>query len=312
MAASLLLPLLLLLLLAAAGGVVAVVVVVLLSVRGPAPVPSQAAAAAVRHGATVHAAALVLLLTALVAVPGVVAQVAVGPAQGVLLGLAPAAAGLVFAAVQALGEATWPRPTGRVRRAPLTRRTVGDVAPPVLRTAAWTWAGLAVVALVACGLAAAADGRSVGRQVAGGSTAAGPFPGWTYGVPLLAAVVVVLVAAEGVLRLVATRPTVADADPAWDLSLRRLSAHRVLRGAQLVLAWTTAGVLGVAGAALRNVGGVVTDAASASGVHLGLGTVALVLAAVAALGGLVLAVVPAPAAAPSGRLEPSGSAPAAA
>ena len=217
--------------------------------------------------------------------------------------------------MQATGEATWPRPSGRVRRAPLTRRTVRDVVPGRLRAAAWVWATLTVAALVAGGLASA-DGRSVARTFPGGAAGSGPFPGWYFGVPLLAAVVVVLLATEGVLRLVATRPTVADADPAWDLALRRLSAHRVLRGAQFVLAWTAAGVLGVGGLALRNVGRTVTaDPASGSALHVAVGTGGLVLALVAALGGAVLALLPAapaaagtPVAAPAAAGTTSGTA----
>jgi hypothetical protein len=152
---------------------------------------------------------------------------------------------------------------------------------------------LAVAVLVACGIASD-EGRAITRSFPQGSATSGPFPGWYFGLPLIAAVVVVLVAAEGVLRLVATRPTVAGADPAWDLALRRLSAHRLLRGTQLVLAWTAAGVLLVAGAALRNVGGPVTpDLASASLLHTGLGVAALGLGLAVGAAGTVLALVPA-------------------
>ncbi len=276
----------------ALGGAVGLGVLVLTAVRGPAPAPSEAARAAVRHGAVVHGVALVALVAALVGVPVLAAQLVHGPAQGLGLGLAPATAGLAFAAVQAVGEATWPRPTGQVRRAILVRRTTRDVAPRRLRAATWGWAVLGTLALVAGGLAAD-GGRSVSRTFPTGGTTSGPFPGWYFGVPLLVAIAVVLLAAEVVLRRVATRPAVADADPEWDLALRRLSAHRVLRGAQLVLAWTAAGVLGVGGAALRSVGDAVPGAAAASGLHVAVGTTALVLALVAAVGGAVVALVPA-------------------
>jgi hypothetical protein len=284
---------LLLLLLVAVGGAVGLLVLVLTAVRGPAPAPSGAARAAVRHGAVVHGVALVALVGGLVGVPVLVAELAGGPAQGRLLGLAPAAAGLAFAAVQAVGEATWPRPTGPVRRATLVRRTTRDVAPRRLRLVTWAWAAVGALALVAGGIAAADGGRSIGRTFPAGSTASGPFPGWYFGVPLLVAVAVVLLAAEAVLRLVAVRPTVAGAEPAWDLALRRLSAHRVLRGAQLVLAWTAAGVLVFGGSALRNVGDAVPGAGPGSGAHLVLGTTALLLGVVAFVGGAVVALVPA-------------------
>lgn len=283
---------------------VAVLVLVLVLVHGSSPSPSRAAQAARRHAAVVHAVALACLLGALVLGPAVVAQLPMGPVQGVLLGLVPAVAGLAFSAVHALGEATWPRPSGMVRRAPLTRRTRADVAPGWLRRVMWAWAALAVVTLVVCGLTAD-GGRAISRTVPGGSASSGPFPGWYFGVPLLVAVAVVVVAAEGVLRLVADRAVVSDADPRWDGALRRLSAHRVLRGAQLVLAWTTAGVLVVAGAAVRSVGtefsadGVSTAVAPYAPVGLAL----LVLGAAVGLAGLVVAVVPGT---PIGEQSPAG------
>jgi hypothetical protein len=295
----------LLTLLAGAAVAVGLAVVLTTALRGRPPLPSRAARAAVRHGGAVHAVALTCLLAAVVVVPATVGRLATGPPEGVLLGLAPATAGLAFAAVQAAGEATWPRPSGTVRRAPLTRRTVRDVVPALagwLRRAARGWAALTLVTLVACGTAPG-DGRGISRSFPGGAASSGPFPGWYFGVPLVAAVVVVLLAAEGVLRLVAHRPSVADADPAWDMALRRLSAHRVLRGTQLVLGWTAAGVLLVAGAALRDVGGpVLPDVASASPVHTALGVTALALGLAVGLAATVLALVPA---APVGaRTEP--------
>jgi hypothetical protein len=52
---------------------------------------------------------------------------------------------------------------------------------------------------------------------------------------------------------VAHRPAVVDADPAYDDASRRLSAHRVLRGVQLGLALSLAGVLWWTAAACINV-----------------------------------------------------------
>jgi hypothetical protein len=94
---------------------------------------------------------------------------------------------------------------------------------------------------------------------------------------------------------------VIDADPAYDAASRRLSAHRVLRGAQLLLAGTLAGVLVVTG-----VGVLMVDADS-SGIGI----------AVSCLGGLVgvtgvgLAIVPARPAVPAGALAQPGVPPAA-
>jgi hypothetical protein len=187
-----------------------------------------------------------------------------GLRAGLYLGLIPAAAGLTFAILQALGELIWPRPTGALRRAPLTRRTATDIAPRRLRQVTWSWAALTSVTLVACGLTSD-DGRGITRTFTNGSAGAGPFPGWFYGVPLLVATAVVLLAGEFVLRLIARRPAVMDAAPEWDLALRRTSSRRLLRGTQLVLGWTAAGVLFFAGTAVHTVGA----GGSADGVALG-------------------------------------------
>lgn len=289
-----------------------VVVLAVRSLRGGPTPPSRAAAAARRHAAWVHALAWSAGLGALLALgQGAAPAVAVlaeaygeraggSPAlgRGVLVGLVPAGVGLAFLAVHAVGELTWPRPTGAVRRAVLTRRTTADVAPRLLRRSTWAWATGLVVVLVACG-AVSPDGRSVARAWEGGGGAAGPFPGWFYGVPLLVAALVVLLAAEGVLRLVARRPAVTDAAPAWDLALRRLSAHRVLRGAQLVLGVTSGAVLAVAGSAVRNLGDPM------GGPHHSAGLVALG-AAVALLGvavGLAAVLLSGVAGRPAGELD---------
>ncbi|MGV8968482.1 MAG: hypothetical protein ACOH2F_19635 [Cellulomonas sp.] len=236
-------------------------ILVAMLARRPDPAPSDAAAAARRHSATVNALALTGLFGSMVLALIAVSGPPSGLTQGVLLGLTPAAAGITFAAVQALGELTWPRPTGTLRRAPLTRRTAADVAPRWLRRVTWAWAALTALTLVACG-AASDDGRGITRDftsvIAGspvsGSSGASPFPGWFYGVPLLIATALVLLATEGVLRLIARRPAVMDAAPEWDLELRRLSARRLLRGSQLVLGWTLVGVLFLAGTTVRGLG----------------------------------------------------------
>ena len=84
-------------------------------------------------------------------------------------------------------------------------------------------------------------------------------------------------ATEIVLRLVARRPVVVDTAPADDLALRTLSSLRVLRGTGLVLAWTLAGVLIVAGSALRNVGTIEVDGLARSSVGLVAGGTSLLL-----------------------------------
>lgn len=281
-----------------------VVVVVVAVTRESRPAPSGAADAARRHAAVVSVLAWLGLATAMVITFSVTSAGPVRLTQGVAFGLVPAVGGIAFVGIHALGELTWPRPSGTVRRAALMRRTIADVAPPVPRWALLTWTVGLVVTLVVSGLVSD-NGRRITRSVsaAAGSASAGPFPGWYYGVPLLAGAAVVLAATAAVLRLVARRPAVVDAEPEWDLGLRRLSAHRVLRGAQLVLALTLAGVLAIAGAAVRSVGsgGVVDGVSHDSAAHAPVGTLLAALAAVVLVAGVVVALVPgAPVARPGG------------
>ena len=255
-------------------------------------------AAARRHAAIVSALAW---CTALVAPPLLLAPTerwAIDATRadpltaGVLTGLAPASAGLLYLGVHMIGERSWPRPTGSVRRAALVRRTVGDIVPGWLRTVVLAWSGLLVATLVTCGVVAT-DGRSVTRAWPGGSSSAGPFPGWYYGLPLLVATVAVLAGAIGVLRLVAGRPAVVDAQLAWDLGLRRLSAHRVLRGVQLVIGVTTSGVLAVTAAAVTSIGrSDGADAATGGALMAVVGAALAVLAAVVGVASIVIALIP--------------------
>lgn len=260
----------------------ALVALALVLSRRPAPAPSLAAEQARRHGLVVTVAAWVLPLTVGTMVIGPLAVVAFRVMEpmtwnAILAGLYPAVLGLEYLGVHAVGERTWPRPAGPVRRAALVHRRVADVAPTWLRRLTLGWALTAALALLVFGLTAAADDRSVRH----GSGAASPYPGWDFGVPLLVAVVAVTLAAEAVLRLVARRPAIVDADPVYDAGSRRLSAHRALRGAQLVLGGTLAGILVVGGNALQSVG------------LRGVGAPVTVAGFVVALTALVLSVVPA-------------------
>ncbi|CAN5389321.1 hypothetical protein BH11ACT1_BH11ACT1_09970 [soil metagenome] len=264
--------------------VVAVVVIALAhrpSRRERDATPSSALVAARRHARGIDALAWVGLVAALVGIQTLTPALTSGLGTGVLIGLTPTLAGATFLAVQSLGELTWPRPSGSVRRAPLTPRTVRTIAPVGLRRLTWAWAGGLALTLVACGLAPG-NGRTIERVWdASSSSAAGPFPGWFFGAPLLAATAAVVVATETVLRLVARRPVVVDTAPADDLALRTLSSLRVLRGTGLVLAWTLAGVLIVAGSALRNVGTIEVDGVARSSVGLVAGGTSLLLLGIA-------------------------------
>lgn len=211
--------------------------------------PSTEAARALRHATLPAATATAVLLLGLLAVAmWVVFYQPFGGSfrpGGRALACMPLAAALAFLLVHAVGELTYPRPTGDVRTAALTTRTAADVAPRRLRrtTSAWA-AGLGVVLLV--GTLTATGPRHLDRTVDGWISRGGPYPGTWYAVPLTIGAVLVLLATWGVLHLVATRPAVSGVDPAWDHALRCSTGARVLRGVQLALALTLGGMLVVA------------------------------------------------------------------
>jgi hypothetical protein len=168
-----------------------------------------------------------------------------GDTTGLVATLAPAAIGVVFLAVHLLGELTWPRPEGSVRRAALHPRSARRVLGTLL--VAWTGALalVLVVLLLVGGLTAGTSGRSIEWTSPDGLrvSSASPYPGWSLAIPLLVATAVVVVLTALVLRLVVARAAVADTHELDDLALRRTSAARVLAGSQLVLGLTSAGVL---------------------------------------------------------------------
>lgn len=283
-------------LLAVVGVVGVVVALVLLTTRGglnAPPAPSEAAAASRRHGIATHVAAWVvpllvgpfvlLLITRALPLVGIWYDATY---NAILAALYPAVLGLLFLAVHAVGELTWPRPTGMVRRAALEPRRRRDVVPTRMHRATWGWFGALVLALVTFG-ATATEGRKVTASELSATMTASPYPGWFYGVPLLIAATVLLIACEGVLHLVARRPAVVDADPTYDAASRRLSAHRALRGVELLLAGVLAAVLVLAGSALTRVD------------HELLGPVVLWIGVGVGLAGVVLALLPAAPAVPS-------------
>ena len=152
--------------------------------------------------------------------------------------------------------------------------------------------------LVVTGLTADGDGRRLATTTALGSGSTGPYPGWPYALPLLAATAVVALAAAGVLRLIARRPAVVDAAPAWDLALRHLSAHRVLRGTQLTLGLLLAGVLVVTGGAVRGIATCCSPAEGTAPLPAALGVTLGLLGFAVAVAAAVLALTPAPPLAP--------------
>lgn len=222
--------------------IAAVAAVAMAAGRPLTPDPSQAAATARRHGLVVAWVAWVAAtaVAVLVALAGTTALRGHGKPSGLVLALVPATAGLAYVAVHVAGERGWPRPTGAVRRALLAPRRL-----PAARLLTWVsvvWAGLLVALLTATGLTAE-GGRSLTVTSGLRSSPAQPYPGWYYGAPMLLACAGLVAAGALALRVIAHRPAVVDADPAYDEASRRLSAHRALRGVQLGLGLTLAGVL---------------------------------------------------------------------
>ena len=205
------------------------------------PTPSQAAGRANRHATLASLVGVAMLVVVLMWL-AVAFLFGASPSDGRLLALLPVLAGACLLAAQAVGQLTWPRPTGSHREAELAPRGVADVTPVWPRRLGLVWAGGALLLLAVFGVVA--DGpRSLTRDAGRYTEAIGPYPGWYYGVPMGLAVIATVVAAGLVLRLITERPAVAGVSAEWDLHLRRRSAAHVTRGIQLVLAITVAGIL---------------------------------------------------------------------
>jgi len=174
----------------------ATVGLVLLVTRGSVPSPSEAAAAARRHGTVVNVTAwvvaVVLAPLALTVVSGLAFPDDARAFTAALVGAYPAIVGLAYLGVHAVGERTWPRPAGPVRRAALVHRRVADVAPAWARRTLHGLVAAALAVLVTGGLTAAPDGRSIAVERYVGDMyaahTASPYPGWDFAVPLLVAV----------------------------------------------------------------------------------------------------------------------------
>lgn len=215
--------------------------------------PTTTARRAVRHATTTLGVALVPGVMGVV-LPLLSFHLGIGPhVKTAQLVVVPTLGLWAFLAVYAVGELTWPRPRDTHRQARLTTRTVADVSDRAARLMAWITAAVLVVASAL--LALVADGPdSIARVVGGALERQTLFPGWAWSGPVLLATLVALALTEAVLHLIAARPAVADVDEAWDMWLRRRGARRVLQVVQLVLGLTLAGLLSVAGIALRLLG----------------------------------------------------------
>jgi hypothetical protein len=254
--------------------------------RAPDSAESTVAAAR-RHAARTSAAARTLGLGAAL---GTAATGAPSGDLGVTVLLAPVVYAVVHTAVLAVGELTWPRPAGDVRRARLARRGLWDSAPRRLLVPAAVALAVVTVVLAVGGLLAGPDGRSLTYTVGDGgagtvSQTGSPFPGWFYGRPAATGLLVVVVLAVAALWLVATRPAVVTRDARIEEALRRASAHRVLQGALAALLLDAGGLLFVSGTAMPDIGPAWLDAVAAGLVTAG---------ALTALSAPVVAFLPAP------------------
>ena len=205
---------------------------------------------------------------------------------GVTALLVPLTFGIAHTLVLGVGELTWPRPHGEVRRARLVHRGLLDAAPRRLVRAAIVAAGLTAVTLLGGALLADPSGR----RVTLGAATASPFPGLFYGRPAGVGLIALTGLAAAVLWIVASRPAVATEDDRLETALRAASAHRVLRVAVGVPLFVSGGLLFFGGNALHSVA-----SSSAGSAVLGSGGMAAaLLGMVAMLAGVVACCLPAP------------------
>jgi len=266
-------------------------------------------AAARRHAALTAGAALVLAGVAGLATALAGWAWTSGPGSlGVTALLVPVAAGVTHTVVLLLGELTWPRPVGEVRRARLVRRGPWDPAPRWLVVLATVVSSLTAAVIAVGALTAAPDGRSLTLGSDDGlvSSTASPYPGLTYGAAAAAGLVLLALVTVTALVAVANRAAVVTADDRIETALRQASAHRVLRGATAAVCIVGGGLLHIGGQALAGVAGSGTAATIADHRLLGVaGTVLAVLGPGVVLAGVVIACVRAPGV-PAGQPLPVG------
>ncbi|KQS73705.1 hypothetical protein [Modestobacter sp. Leaf380] len=211
-----------------------------------------------RHAHLISGAAVVIgLLAALAAAVAVLLPAPMDSAvgrPGVAAMMLPLAFGVAHTGVLLVGELTWPRPAGLVRRAQLRHRGVLQTAPVwLLRTGA----GTAVTGIVVIAVGAVTGdrySRSITVYAGAGSVqgSASPYVGPGYGLPALVGLGCLLAVTAAALWVVANRPAVVTDDAEQDDAFRRASAHRVLRGATSAGLVLVAGLVAVSGLAVRN------------------------------------------------------------
>ncbi|WP_430593288.1 hypothetical protein [Humidisolicoccus flavus] len=161
--------------------------------------------------------------------------------------LAAAASLLLYAAIPA------PRvPRSKQVAASLEPRGPWSFAPRWLVFASLGAALVFVAFLIWFGVVAEADGRSITIEWAQGSSTLSPFPGWFYGLPLIAATVVLAASMLAALVRIARMPALpATALASVDREWRAASSRFVIAFPTAVLLVFAGAVIASAGAQLR-------------------------------------------------------------
>jgi hypothetical protein len=203
---------------------------------------------------TVHVRRRAAVFTIVAAVAGAGALVVLLTLPGLRYGLdyslAPLAIGIAMTLVILVHELTWPRPVSSVRTAQLARRTALGLVPKWLLVMGLSGTVVLWMTDIASSAVAGPDGRSLSRVSGDTVGNVSPFPGAYYAVPTLVASAVVLVLAALTVWVIRNRNGTAVDDQ--DAELRRLSAHRALRGAAFGQLATAAGHALVAGMSITN------------------------------------------------------------
>ncbi len=246
---------------------------------------SRELVAARRHGVSTSVVAVLLQALGL-------ALTVVGLGDAPLTAVLPLAGSALALLALLVGELTWPRPRGTTRTAVIRDRSMSSLLPGGWTRAAGGAATLLVIALVTggwLGNTSSSDASIAVTETLSDGTlmerAAGPFPGWAYGVPQLLVLGTVGAVLMLVLRATTHRATVVTADLETDHLLRRASAARALRTAAFGILVTAGADLVFGGSAARHVHEGVAGSVALGVMLLGLGCL---------VAALVVVLVPAP------------------
>jgi hypothetical protein len=261
-----------------------VLVVLALSAR-PDHTLSRELVSARRHGVATSVVAVLLQLLGL-------GLTFLGLGNAPLTAVLPLAGSALALVALLVGELTWPRPRGTTRTAVIHDRSIGSLLRGGWARTASGAATLLVLTLLVggwLGNSSSADASIAVTEILPDGTlterAAGPFPGWAYGVPQLIVLGVIGALLLLVLRATTQRATVVTADLATDHVLRRASAARAFRAASFGILVTAGADLFLGGSAAHHVHGGVAGAVALGAMLLGLGC---------AVAAVVVVLVPAP------------------